>query len=169
MEASALVQRRLLAQAPAELRGEIEQVLASVSHEIDPETPAPRRFTAARRLIGVLHQAGALGESELYDLAKSRRYEETVAALSHLCRITVEQVDWLMNGDRVEPLLIHLKAAGFDWLTVRAIVVLRPGGRRLSARDLEDICDDFKRLTYATARRVIGVWQGNDNALQAAG
>jgi uncharacterized protein (DUF2336 family) len=168
MEASLLVQRRLLAQAPAELRGEIEQVLASVSHEIDPDTPAPRRFTAARRLIGVLHQAGALGESELYDLAKSRRYEETVAALSHLCRVAIEQIDWLMNGDRIEPLLIHLKAAGFDWLTARAIITLRPGGRRLSARDLEDICDDFKRLTYATARRVIGVWQGSDNLLQAA-
>jgi hypothetical protein len=169
MEASLLVRRRLLAQAPVELRGEIEEVLASVSYDMDPDTPAPRRFTAALRLIGMLHQAGGLGEPELYDLAKSRRYEETVAALSHLCRITIEQIEWLMNGDRIEPLLIHLKAAGFDWLTVRAIIVLRPGGRRLSARDFEDICDDFKRLTYATARRVIGAWQGNNNRLQAAG
>jgi uncharacterized protein (DUF2336 family) len=169
MQASGMVQRRLLAHAPADMRAEIERVLEQVSQEIDPKAPVPRRFTAARRLIGMLHQSGALGESELYDLAKSKRYEETVAALSLLCGVTVEQIDWLMNGDRIEPLLIHLKAAGFDWLTVRALILLRPSGRRISAKDLEDICDDFKRLNYATARRVIGHWQGAETGALAAG
>lgn len=168
MQASAIVQRKLAARAPRELRAEIERVLANVSLEIDPQTPAPRRFTAARRMIGMLHGTGALGESELYDLAKSKRYEEAVAALSILCGVTVEQVDWLMNGDRIEPLLIRLKAAGFDWLTVRALILLRPSGRRISAKDLEDICDDFKRLSYATARRVVGHLQSADAELRAA-
>ena len=169
MQASGIVQRRLAAHAPHELRAEIERVLADVSQEIDPQAPAaPHRFNAARRLIGMLHDAGALGESELYDLAKSKRYEEAVAALSFLCGVTVEQVDWLMNGDRIEPLLIHLKAAGFDWLTVRALVLLRPSGRRISAKDLEDLCDDFKRLSYATARRVIGHLQGAETGMRAA-
>lgn len=169
MQASGIVQRRLAAHAPPDLRAEIERVLADVSQEIDPGVPAPRRFTAARRLIGMLHEAGALGESELYDLAKSKRYEETVAALSLLCGVTVEQVDWLMNGDRIEPLLIHLKAAGFDWLTVRALILLRPSGRRLAAKDLEDICGDYKRLSYATARRVVGYWQGAETGMRVTG
>ncbi|MCC6949213.1 MAG: DUF2336 domain-containing protein [Bradyrhizobiaceae bacterium] len=169
LQASGLVQQRLLAQASPQMRAEIEQVLAKVSQEIDPSVPAPRRFTAAQRLIGMLHRSGALGESELYDLAKSKRYEETVAALSVLCSVQVEQIHWLMNGDRIEPLLIHLKAAGFDWLTVRAIILLRPTGRRISAKDLEDICDDYSRLSYATARRVIGHWQGGETGLQATG
>lgn len=170
MQASEIVQQRLAGQAPREVREEIERVLADVSREIDPQRRPARNFTAARRMIGMLHEAGALGESELYDLAKSKRYEETVAALSLMCNVTVEQIDWLMNGDRIEPLLIHLKAAGFDWLTVRALILLRPSGRRISAKDLEDICDDFKRLTYATARRVVGHWQGTaDTAMRAAG
>ncbi len=168
MQASAIVQRKLAARAPRELRAEIERVLSDVSQEIDPQAPMPRRFTGARRLIGMLHEAGALGESELYDLAKSKRYEETVAALSLLCNVTVEQIDWLMNGDRIEPLLIHVKAAGFDWLTVRALILMRPSGRRVSARDLEDICDDFKRLSYATARRVVGHLQSVDVEMRAA-
>ena len=169
MQASGIVQRRLLAHAPSDMRAEIERVLEQVSLEFDPKASIPRRFTPARRLIGMLHQAGALGESELYDLAKSKRYEETVAALSLLCGVTVEQIDWLMNGDRIEPLLIHLKAAGFDWLTVRALILLRPSGRRISAKDLEDICDDFKRLNYRTARQVIGHWQGAETEGLAAG
>lgn len=168
-EANSLVQQRLLAHAAPEMRAEIERVVSKVTNEIDPKAPIVRRFTAAQRLMGMLHAAGALGESELYDLAKSKRYEETVVAISLLCNVEIEVVDWLMNGDRIDPLLIHLKAAGFDWLTVRAIILLRPTGRRISARDLEDICDDFKRLTYSTARRVIGHWQSTGPALQAAG
>lgn len=168
-EANSLVQQRLLAQAAPEMRAEIERVVTKVTSEIDPKAPVVRRFTGAQRLMGMLHAAGALGESELYDLAKSKRYEETVVAAALLCSVDVEVIDWLMNGDRIDPLLIHLKAAGFDWLTVRAVILLRPSGRRISARDLEDICDDFKRLTYATARRVIGHWQSNAQQLQAAG
>lgn len=160
MQASEVVQARLAASAAPKMRAEIERVLAKVSREFDAGVPPPRNFTAAQRLIGVLHAAGELGESELYDLARSRRYEETVAALAVLCRVQVEAADRLMNGDRVEPLLILLKAAGFDWLTVRALIICRPSGRRLSAKDLEDICDDFNRLSYATARRVVGHWQG---------
>jgi uncharacterized protein (DUF2336 family) len=167
VQASELVQRRLLASAPLAMRPEIEHVLAKVSHEIDPGT-APRSFKAAQRLIGMLHAAGELGESELYDLAKSRRYEETAAALSLLCGVPIDVADWLLNGDRIEPLLILLKATGFDWLTARAIIVSRPSGRRVSAKDLEDICDDFKRLSYATARQVIGHWQGGRPPLRAA-
>ncbi|MEX2129239.1 MAG: DUF2336 domain-containing protein [Xanthobacteraceae bacterium] len=167
-QASELVQQRLLASVAPEMQAEIGRVLAKISHEIDPGAPAPRSFVAAQRLIGMLHTAGELGESELYDLAKSRRYEETAAALSLLCSVKIDVVDWLMNGDRIEPLLILLKATGFDWLTVRAIVLSRPSGRRVSAKDLEDICDDFNRLTYATARRVIGHWQGAGPNLQAA-
>jgi uncharacterized protein (DUF2336 family) len=167
LQASELVQRRLLASAPVDMRPEIEHVLAKVSHEIDPGA-APRSFNAAQRLIGMLHSAGELGESELYDLAKSRRYEETAAALSLLCGVPIDVADWLLNGDRIEPLLILLKATGFDWLTARAIILSRPSGRRVAAKDLEDICDDFKRLSYATARQVIGHWQGGRPPMRVA-
>jgi hypothetical protein len=83
--------------------------------------------------------------------------------------VQVQAVDWLMNGDRIEPLLILLKAAGFDWLTVRAIILARPSGRRISAKDLEDLCDDFNRLSYATARSVIGHWQTSGATMRAVG
>jgi uncharacterized protein (DUF2336 family) len=168
MQASEVVQRRLFDSAAPAMRDEIQQVLTKVAHEIDPDTPAPRNFVAAQRLMLMLHQAGALGESELYDLAKSKRYEETVAALSLLCAVPVDVVDWLMNGDRIEPLLILFKAVGFDWLTARAVILIRPSGRRISAKDLEDICDDFNKLSYSTARRVIGHWQSREAVLKAA-
>jgi hypothetical protein len=52
---------------------------------------------------------------------------------------------------------------------VRAIILCRPSGRRISAKDLEDICDDFRRLSYATARQVIARWQDGRPPMRAAG
>jgi hypothetical protein len=53
-------------------------------------------------------------------------------------------------------------------LTARAVILIRPSGRRISAKDLEDICDDFNKLSYSTARRVIGHWQSREAVLKAA-
>lgn len=168
MQASEVVQRRLVTLVAPELRAEVQHVLARIAQEINPETAVARNFTATQRLMFMLHQAGAFCESELCDLAKSKRYEETAAALSLLCAVPINIVDWLMSGDRIEPLLILFKAVGFDWLIARAVIVSRPSGRQISAKDLEDVCDDFKRLSYATARRVIGHWQGREAGLKAA-
>ncbi len=168
VQASELVQRRMLVSAAPETRAEIQRALAKVSDEISPDISPPHNFVAAQRLMLMLHNAGALGEAELHDLAKSKRYEETVAALSLLCMVPIDIVDWLMTGDRIEPLLILFKAAGYDWLTARAVIMVRQGVRRTSAKELEDSCDDFNRLSYATARRVVRFWQNRDAELRAA-
>lgn len=166
-QASDMVQRRLLVTATPGMREEIQKVLAKVSHEIDPDAPAPRNFVAAQRMMRMLFDAGELNEDHLHDLAKSRRYEETVAALSILSGVPLDTVDWLMNGDRIEPFLILFKALGFDWMTVRAVIMIRPSGRKLSAKEIEEVCSDFNRLSYSTARRVIQHWQGRQGMLRA--
>jgi uncharacterized protein (DUF2336 family) len=166
-QASEIVQRRLLITAAPGMREEIQKVLAKVSHEIDPDTPPPHNFVAAQRMMRMLFDAGELGEDHLHDLAKSRRYEETVAALSILSRVPLDTVDWLMHGDRIEPFLILFKALGFEWLTVRAVIMIRPSGRKISAKEIEEICGDFSRLSYSTARRVIQHWQGREGMLRA--
>jgi len=53
-------------------------------------------------------------------------------------------------------------------LTARAVIMVRQGVRRTSAKELEDSCDDFNRLSYATARRVVRFWQDRDQELRAA-
>jgi uncharacterized protein (DUF2336 family) len=169
VQASELVQNRLLITATPEMRTEIQRVLAKVSHEISPDTPVSHNFVAAQRLMLMLHHAGTLGEAELHDLAKSKRYEETVAALSLLCAMPIDIVDWLMNGDRIEPLLILCKAVGFEWSTTRAVIQVRQGVRRTSAKEVADSCDDFNKLSYSTARRVVRFWQGRESEFKEAG
>ena len=52
-----------------------------------------------------------------------------VAALSRLCAVPIDVVDRLMGGDRPDPVLILCKSAGWEWPTVKALIMARPGSK----------------------------------------
>ena len=115
-----------------------------------------------------LHEAGRLGEPALTEFAKAGRFEETVAALAALGGAPVAVVDRLIAGDRPDPVLIICKALGFAFPTVKAIMELRTGGRRLSPQALDDAVLNFERLSPATAQRVLRFWQARQLPLETA-
>jgi len=158
VRATAVVQQRLLAQAKPETRAEIQRVLDKVARELSKSAPA-RDYTAARRALLELHQAGKLGESELAIFAKDKKFEETVAALSLLCGVPIETADRLMSGDRPDPILILCKAANYSWPTARAIIIARPGGKGSSSQALDAAFANFEKLSSSTAQRVVRFWQ----------
>jgi uncharacterized protein (DUF2336 family) len=158
MRATVVVQQRLLAGAKPETQAEIQRVLDKVTKELSKSTPA-RDYSAARRVVLALHQAGKLGESELADFARDRRFEEMVASLSLLCGVPIETADRLMSGDRPDPILILCKAAGYGWPTARAIIVARPGSKGTSAPALDAAFANFEKLSPSTAQRVVRFWQ----------
>jgi uncharacterized protein (DUF2336 family) len=158
VRATAVVQERLLAAAKPETRAEIQRVLDKVSREYDKSTPA-RDYSAALRKVMELHQAGKLGEPELVNFAKDKKFEETVAALSVLSGIPIETADRLMAGDRPDPVLILCKAAAYGWLTVREIIMSRPSGKGTSNLAIEAAFGNFEKLSPSTAQRVVRFWQ----------
>jgi uncharacterized protein (DUF2336 family) len=167
MQATEVVQKRLLVKAKPETADEIRRVLAKVSSEIAQSKP--RDYTAAQRTVLALRQAGTFGETELCDFAKAGRFEESVAALSLLCAVPIEVVDRFMLADRADPLLILCKCAGFGWPTARAIMTVRPG-RQASSQGLDDAYANFEKLSPSTARRVVRFWQVRPaNAKERAG
>jgi uncharacterized protein (DUF2336 family) len=158
VRATAVVQQRLLAQARPETRAEVQRVLDKVAKELSKSAPA-RDYSAARRVVLAMHQAGALGETALADFAKDKRFEETVASLSLLCGVPIETADRLMGGDRPDPILILCKAAGYSWPTTRAIIIARPGGKGSSSHALDAAFQNFEKLSPSTAQRVVRFWQ----------
>jgi uncharacterized protein (DUF2336 family) len=158
MRATEVVQRRLLATAKPETQSEIRRVLANISSELNTKI-TPRDYTVAQRTVLALHQAGKLGENELVDFAKSKKYEETVASLSALCGVPIEAVDRLTAGERPDPVLILCKAIGFQWPTVRAIILARPDDKGISNQLLDIAYSNFERLSTSTAQRVVRFWQ----------
>jgi uncharacterized protein (DUF2336 family) len=157
MRASEVVQKHLLDKAKPETQTEISRVLAQVTDEVAAKA-APRNYAAALAAVRALHSQHKLKETDIAEFAKSGKYEETIAALSILCAVPVEVVDRLMNGERVDPVLILARATGFGWSTVKAILNARPGSKS-SPHTFDVTRDNFERLTVATAQRVVRFWQ----------
>jgi uncharacterized protein (DUF2336 family) len=157
MQASDVVQRRLLSKAKPETQSEIRRILAQVTDEVAAKA-APRNYTAALAAVRALHKERKLGESDVVEFAGAGKYEETIAALATICAVPVEVVDRLMNGDRADPVLILARAVGFGWPTVRAVLRARPGPKP-SPQSLDAARENFERLTATTAQRVVRFWQ----------
>jgi uncharacterized protein (DUF2336 family) len=157
MQASDVVQKRLLAQAKPEIQAEIRRVLAKVTGEVAVKA-APRNYAAALEAVQAKHKERKLTEADIADYAKAGKYEETIAALATVSAVPIEVVDRLMNGERADPVLILSRAAGFGWATVRAVIGARPGPKPASAT-IDAARENFDRLTAATALRVVRFWQ----------
>jgi uncharacterized protein (DUF2336 family) len=157
MQASEVVQKRLLAQAKPETQADIRRILAKVTDEVAARA-APRNYTAALATVRAMHKEWKLTEADVAEFAKTGKYEETIAALATICAVPVEVVDRLMSGERADPVLILARAAGFGWPTVREIMNARPG-RKPSSQTLDTASDNFERLTTTTAQRVVRFWQ----------
>jgi uncharacterized protein (DUF2336 family) len=157
MQASEVVQKRLLARAKPETQAEIRRILAKVTDEVAAKA-APRNYTAALAAVRAQHKERKLTEADIAEFAKSGKYEETIAALATVCAVPVEVVDRLMSGERADPVLILARSAGFGWATVREVINARPG-LKPSSQTLDAAYENFERLTATTAQRVVRFWQ----------
>jgi len=161
IQASEVVQNRLLAKAKPETQAEIRRILAQVTDEVTDEVTAkaaPRNYAAALAAVRALHEERKLREAHVAEFAKTGKYEETIAALAILCAVPVEAVDRLMNGEPADPVLILGRAIGFGWPTVKAVLNARPNGKP-TPQTLEVARENFDRLTAVTAQRVVRFWQ----------
>jgi uncharacterized protein (DUF2336 family) len=158
MQATEVVQHRLLAHAKPETQMEIRSVLAKISKEVGSKA-TPRSYAAAMQIVGTLHEQRKLTEADVLEYGKAGKYDETIAALATICAVPVEVVDRLMGGDRYDPVLILARSADFSWDTTRAIITARPGAKGTSTQAIEAAKENYERLTAATAQRVVRFWQ----------
>ncbi len=129
--------------------------------------PIVRDFAPAQRAILALRQAGELDETAILKFAREHRYEEAIAALAALSGVRLATVHQLVQGDRYDPVLILGKSTGLAWATMRALVILRLGGRMPSGPDVEEARLNYERLSPATAQRVLAFWRTRDKATPA--
>jgi hypothetical protein len=159
-----VVRRRLFDIAEPTRQAAVAKAMGEMSSNADP--PEKRRdFAPAQRTILSLYRAGDLDEEALLGFARSYKYAESVAALSAMSGVPISAVDRLMSGDRHDPILIIAKAIGLDWLTVRALVLLRLGPARIPAgADIDAVRMNFLRLSPSTAERVVSFWRARETA-----
>jgi uncharacterized protein (DUF2336 family) len=139
-----------------------------VSDEVATRATA-RDYSAAQRRVEVMRREGQLDEAQLVAFAKAGQYEDMAAALAQLCAVPMEVVDRLMSGDRPDPILILCKSAGWQWPTVKTVIMARPGSKGRSSQGLDNAYTNFERLSPATAERVMRFWQARPSNAGAVG
>lgn len=155
---SEAVRTRILALASPEKRDDIAEILASISNDVVTTDELDRDFVAAERLVQPMHERGELDQVALLGFAKARQYAAAVTALAMLCSTPVNMIKQMLEDGRNEPLLIPCKAAGLSWPTLRALLQDDVFGRMASEDELIKFKNDYNKLSYATAKKVLEFW-----------
>jgi uncharacterized protein (DUF2336 family) len=161
LRATEAVRSRLLAQASPENREKIQRVLAAISEDAEHEAgfKSARNLADAHARMLASQNKGQLNEALLFQLAKEDNYTDVIAALSLLCGAPMQLIENLLQGKHSEAWLVPCKAAGLDWLTVRAIITCHSAGRTLSDAAIETAASDYLKLSQNSAARVLRFWQ----------
>jgi uncharacterized protein (DUF2336 family) len=158
-KASATVRARLTTENP-QAGAAIKSVVAEVAGGIREGTrKASPDFAAAQAAVEQLHRLRRIGEAEVLQYARERKFEETAIALSILCDTPIDVVERALLDPGAEIVLILAKVADLSATTTKAILLLRAADRGMSAKDLDQAVASFNRLQPETARRVLSFFR----------
>jgi uncharacterized protein (DUF2336 family) len=154
-KASSAVRARLATENPradAAVKDVVAQVVGDIRNDARKSSPD---FAAAQAAVERQNRLHRIGEAEVYQYARERKFEETAIALSLLCDTPIDVVERALLDPGAEIVLILARVAGLSSTTTKAILLLRAADRGMSANDLEQALASFNRLQPDTARRVL--------------
>jgi uncharacterized protein (DUF2336 family) len=158
-KASSAVRARLASENP-EASSAIDGVVAEVVGDIrDNARNSSPDFAAAQAAVERQNRLRRIGEAEIYQYARDRKFEETAIALSLMCDTPIDVVERALLDPGAEIVLILAKVAGLSATTTKAILLLRASDRGMSAKDLDHALASVNRLQPDTARRVLGFFR----------
>jgi uncharacterized protein (DUF2336 family) len=158
-KASSAVRARLEAENPtasSAVEGVVAEVVGGIRNDARNASPD---FAAAQTAVERQNRIRRIGEAEIYQYARDRKFEETAIALSLLCETPIDVVERALLDPGAEIVLILAKVAGLSSTTTKAILLLRAADRGLSAGDLDRALASFNRLQPETASRVLGFFR----------
>ncbi len=139
---------------------EVEGVVAEVVSDIREETRnTSPDFAAAQETVERQHRVRRIGEADVYQYARDRKFEETAIALSIMCDTPIDVVERALLDPGAEIILILAKVADLSQSTTKAILLLRAADRGMSAKDLDQALTSFGKLQPDTARRVLSFFR----------
>ncbi len=158
-KASSAVRARLAAENPhagTAIDGVAAETAGGSRNEARNASPD---FAAAQAAVERQNRLRRIGEADIYQYARARKFEETAIALSILGDTPIDLVERALLDPGAEIVLILAKVAGLSSTTTKAILQLRAADRGMSAKDLDQALASFDRLQPDTARRVLGFFR----------
>jgi uncharacterized protein (DUF2336 family) len=157
-KATETVKAKLMASLRPEAANDVALTLDKVARELQAQCPA-RDYNEALSRMKLVQADGRLDESIVLEAAKASRFEETAAALALLCAAPIELIERLMQGNRIDALLVPCKASGLGWPAANAVIRLTPAQAATSEAGFETAKKDFANLSMVAAKRIMRFWQ----------
>jgi uncharacterized protein (DUF2336 family) len=139
----------------------INEVVGKLRSELRNASPD---HATARAQVARLSDLGRLGEADVYDFARERKFEQTAVALSLICRVPVDVVERALLDDKADLVVILVRAAQCSWTTAKAILLMQASDRGIAAQDLDRALRSFQRLSSETAQRVLEFYRERGQA-----
>jgi uncharacterized protein (DUF2336 family) len=154
--ASASVREKLEAanpQAMEAIRDTIDDVATDMQREV---REASHQHRAAERDANIRYNAHPITEANVHAPARAQNFERTVVALAKLGHLPVDLIERALLDEGEDMILLLAKAADCSWVTVRGLLLMYAGNRKLKPDDLTKIAERYKKLSVETARNVVG-------------
>jgi uncharacterized protein (DUF2336 family) len=158
-KASSTVRARLAAENPeaaSAIEGVVDEIAGGLRDDVRNSSPD---FARAQLTVERQNRLRRIGEAEIYQYARDRKFEETSIALSLMCDTPIDVVERALLDPGAEIVLILAKVAGLSAATTKAILLLRAADRGMSAKDLDQALTSFNRLQQDTALRVLSFFR----------
>jgi len=157
-KATETVKAKLIASLRPEAAENVALTLNKVARELQAQCPV-RDYAEALSRMKLVQADGRLDESIVLESAKADQFEETAAVLALLCSVPVELIDRLMQGTRIDALLIPCKASELGWPAAKAVIRLTPAQGATSEPAFETAKKDYANLSVVAAKRIMRFWQ----------
>ena len=128
----------------------------------------PTDYTQAIEQMVALNRAGKLNDSPVNRFAIRGEYTHVVAALSFMTEVKVEEIEPLVQSDRLYGLIVACRAARLDWSTTSTIIRYRPGCPAATKQELERAREIFDALLLSVAQWTVRFGLARDTSEKIA-
>lgn len=162
--ATETVQQTLLTSAPPSTRDGLKRILNDISCQIGSRVTADH-YAEAQRYVSAFSQDTALTKRKLAEFANAKIVSKTVATLSLLSAVPIDLIDRLIYDSSPYGIMVLCKVLGLDWPTACAVMAARPrSGGENATLDLDDLQEDYDKLTAPVAQRLLRFWQSGQTS-----
>lgn len=152
------VRQTLLSSAPADSRNDLNKILSDISCNIGNRVTS-EHYAAAQEIVSSFSQDTPLTKIKLLEFAQRKKVEETVATLAALSAVPIDLVDRLVFDTNPYGIMVLCKVMALDWNGARAVILACPWPEGVLPLDVEDLCQDYEKLSTSLAQRLLRFWQ----------
>lgn len=166
LQATEAVRSKLLAAANPAQQDTIKQVLDEISAQVGKKPPLARNYAEAQRAVAAFRQDTDLTRMKILEFADARRVAEMITALSVLSGVPMDQIDTLLQASNGFGLMVLCKSIALEWNTACSVIMARPAGLRLRTSELDELSEQYRALSVASAQKLIHFWLGRQKVAQ---